>query len=170
MLLEVSPDIFGGIQLGSVGWQKEGFNLAVQASKVILHDTAAVSRQTIPDEQDAMADLFRQMLDKIAYFLLPYAPFVQSKIKLPQRDAGSDRQVIPIELMLQDRCDTALGPGADTMRSLAETALVYKDDDTALFLGFFLSAGQIFSCQSRMAASFRSRARPTGRWQLQPSL
>jgi hypothetical protein len=64
MLLEVSPDRFGGIQLGSIGWQKEGFNLAVQAGKVILHDTAAVPRQTIPDEQDAMADLFRQMRDK----------------------------------------------------------------------------------------------------------
>jgi hypothetical protein len=46
---------------------------------------------------------------------------------------------------------------------------IYKDDDPAFFLGFFLRAGQTFCFQSRMAASFPSRARPTGRWQLQPS-
>jgi hypothetical protein len=48
-------------------------------------------------------------------------------------------------------------------------ALVYKDGDSAFFLGFLSKRGEAFCFQSRMAAEFRSRAKPTGRWQLQPS-
>jgi hypothetical protein len=114
-------------------------------------------------------DLFPEVLDKVKDFLFAHRSFVQAEVELPQGNASGDGEVVPIELVLQDRCDAPLGPGTDSVRTLTETALVYEDDDSALFLGFFLSTGQMFSFQSRMANSFRSRARPTGRWQLQPS-
>jgi hypothetical protein len=169
MLLEVSPDVFDRVQFRSVGRQIERFNLSVQAGEVILNDATTVSGQAIPNEQDRVADLLGEVLHKIAHFLLSHVSFVQSEIELPQCDASSHRQVVPVELVLQDGCHTALGPSANTVRPLAEAALVYEDDDAAFLLGFFLRAGQVFSFQSRMAASFLSRARPTGRWQLQPN-
>lgn len=36
-----------------------------------------------------------------------------------------------MELVLEDRCDTTLGLRAHSIRALAETALVYEDDDPA---------------------------------------
>ena len=169
MLLEVSPDVFGRIQFRSVGGQVKRLNFPVQAGEVILNDAAAVPWQTIPNEQDRLTDLLREVLHEIAYLLLSHRSFVESKIELPQRDTGRNRQVVPIELMLENRRHTTFGPSADTVRPLAEAALVYEDDEAAFLLGFFLRAGQVFSFQSRIAASFRSRARPTGRWQLQPN-
>jgi hypothetical protein len=120
MLLQVSPDVFGRVQFGSVGRQIEGFNLSVQAGEVILNEAAAVSWQTIPDEQDRLVDLLREVLHKITNLLLSHASRVQSKIELPQGDASSHRQIVPVELVLQDGGHTALRPGANTVRPLAE--------------------------------------------------
>src|SRR5439155_26033707 len=114
-------------------------------------------------------NLFVQVAKEVQDLFLPHAPLVRPKVELPQSHPCSDGEVIPIELVLQDGRNAALGPCAHPMRSLAEAAFVYEDDEPALFLCFFLRAGHMFSFQSRMAASFRSRARPTGRWQLQPS-
>ena len=113
--------------------------------------------------------LLAQVLDEIEDFFFTHRSRVQAEVKLPRTNAGGDGEVIPIELVLEDRRDASPRPGAHAVRPLAEPALVYEDDDSPLFLGFFLSAGQIFSFPSRMPNSFRSRARPTGRWQLQPN-
>jgi len=108
-------------------------------------------------------DLLVQVTDEVQDFFLYHGAFVQAEIELPQRDAGGNRKVVPVELMLQERGNAASRPGADPMGPLTEAALVYEDDDPALVLGFFLRAGQMFSFQSRIAASLRSRARPIGR-------
>jgi hypothetical protein len=54
------------------------------------------------------------------------------------------------------------------MRALAQSTFIDEDDGSALFFGFFLSSGQRCFFQRRMDGSFRSSARPAGRWQLQP--
>jgi len=55
------------------------------------------------------------------------------------------------------------------VRALAQSAFVDEDDGAALFVGFFLISGQRSCFQRRIFSSSRSKARPTGRWQLQPS-
>jgi hypothetical protein len=55
------------------------------------------------------------------------------------------------------------------VRPLAQTALVYKDDGAPLALGFLLSRGHSLFFQAAMASSLRSRARPVGRWGLNPN-
>lgn len=119
--------------------------------------------ESVPNQQHGTVDLFIQVANEVQDLFLAHAPLVCPKIELPQGHPCSDGEVIPVELVLKDGRDAALGPCPHPMRSLAEAALVYEDDDAALFLGFFLRAGQMFSFQSRMAASLRSRARPTGR-------
>jgi len=94
---------------------------------------------------------------------------VQLKVKIIKRDARNHAQRFPVEVMLQDRSLPARRPGAHFMRPGAEPAFVDQNDLAAFFLGFFLSAGQVSFFHSAMAASLRSSARPTGRWQLQPS-
>lgn len=169
MLFELGPDVFHRVQLRSVGWQIVDLDLPIQGFEVVVDYSAAVTRQPIPDQQHRAVKLFPEVLDKVQDFLFAHGSFVQPEVELPQGNTSGEGEIVPIELMLQDRRDAPLGPSADTVRTLTEAALVYEDDDPALFLGFFLSTGQIFSFQSRMANSFRSRARPAGRWQLQPS-
>ena len=135
-----------------------------------MHQSATMTGQAIPNQQHRSVHLLPEVLDEVEDLFFAHGSLVQPEVELPERDAGGDGEVVPVELVLQDRGDTARRPSADSVRTLAQAALVYEDDDSALFLGFFLSTGQIFSFQSRMANSFRSRARPTGRWQLQPSL
>ena len=55
------------------------------------------------------------------------------------------------------------------MRLLAQPAFVDEDDRAPFAARFFLMAGQVRLFHARIARSFRSRARPVGRWGLQPS-
>jgi hypothetical protein len=94
---------------------------------------------------------------------------VQLKVEIIKGDARNHAQRFPVEVVLQDRGLPARGPSAHFVRPGAESAFVDQNDLAAFFLGFFLSAGQVTFFHSAMAASLRSSARPTGRWQLQPS-
>jgi hypothetical protein len=83
-------------------------------------------------------------------------------------EPGSDRQTLPIKVVLQNGCLFTGCPGATTMRSLAQSAFVDEDQDTPLPERFFFSAGHTFFFQCRICSSLRSRARPSGRCGLQP--
>ena len=109
------------------------------------------------------SNLLVQVTDEVQHFFLAHRSLVEPEVELPQRDPRRDGKVVPVELMLQDRRHSARRPRTHPVRALAHAAFVYEDDDSALFLGFFLRAGQMFSFQSEIAASLRSRARPTGR-------
>src|SRR6516225_7139877 len=93
----------------------------------------------------------------------------ESEVKVPERDSGDHGKRLPGEVILQHRRPSFRGPGARAVRSLAQSTFVGEDDSSPFFLGFFLISTQRFSFHSRILAWSRSRARPTGRWQLQPS-
>ena len=94
---------------------------------------------------------------------------IEPKVETLERQAGDGGQGLPIEAVLQHRGLPARRPGSAAVRSLAYSALVDEDDRAALLAGFFLMAGHCFFCHPRIASSLRSRARPVGRWGLQPS-
>jgi len=89
------------------------------------------------------------------------------EVEVPESHTGCHRDGLPIEVVLQDRGLASWRPGAAAMRSLTQPAFVDEDNGAALFLGFFLMAGQVFRFHSAIASSFRSSARPTGRCGLQ---
>jgi len=91
------------------------------------------------------------------------AAFVQSEIKVIEGDPRRRREGFPIEVVLQNGSLAARRPSAYPVRPLAYSAFVDEDDGAAFFLGFFLRAGHFTRRHWRMASSFRSRARPTGR-------
>ncbi len=118
-------------------------DLAIQRRKVVLHQAATVTRKTIPDQEDGSIDLLIQVADKIQDFFFAHGSFGQAEVEVPQRGTSGNGEVVPVELILEDRRDAALGPGTHSMQPLAEPAFVYEDDDSALVLGFF--KGQMFS-------------------------
>ena len=95
---------------------------------------------------------------------------MEGKIIVPPSQPGDGREAFPVEGKLQDRCLPPGGPSAHTVRLLTQPAFIEEEDGTALGARFFFISGQRRFFQCAMAASFRSRARPTGRWQLQRSL
>ena len=107
MLLQLGPDVLGGIQLRSVSRKIEGGDLPAQGGEVILDQTAAVCGQAVPNEQDGLANLCVEVADEVEHFLFAHRSFVKAEVELPESDSGGDGKVVPVELVLQDRRDTA---------------------------------------------------------------
>ena len=57
MLLEIAPDVFGGVELGRVAGQRLDLNRSVELLQVVTYQAAAVRRQPIPDDQQLALDL-----------------------------------------------------------------------------------------------------------------
>lgn len=168
MLLPVAPDVLDGVQFRRVGWKIGSGNPALQTSNVLLHQPAAVSRQTIPHDQQRLTKVTHQGRKEIHYLLLLDGTFIDAEVEVPQREPRSYRKSLPAEVVLQDGGLSAGCPGTATMRSLTQSAFVDEDEDTPLPARFFFSSGHTFFFQLRICSSLRSRARPSGRCGLQP--
>ena len=168
MLFPVSPDVFDRVQFRRVAGEVLHPQALTLLSDEIAGDLAAMGGEPIPDEQQRSGNVTEQRLKKVDYLGALDAAFVQPKIEVIERDSRRRREGLPIEVVLQNGSLAAWRPGAHPVRPLAYPAFVDEDDRAPFFLGFFLMAGHSTCRQRRMASSFRSRARPTGRWQLQP--
>ena len=169
MLFPVSPDVFDGIQFGSICRQVLDLNVTLQGVEVIPHETTAMRRQTIPNDQQRTRDVSDQRFQETNHLRALDRAGIEPEVEAPERQAGDGGQRLPIEVVLEDGGLPARRPGPAAVRLLAYSALVDEDDRAALFAGFFLIAGHCLLCHSRIASSLRSRARPVGRWGLQPS-
>jgi len=168
VVLPISPDVLDRVQFRCVGRKIGSGNPALQTGNVILHQPAAVSWQTIPDDKQRLVQMAHQGLKKVHDLFLLDGPCIDSKVEVPQRQSRSNRQTLPIEVVLQDGGLSTRSPGATTMRSLTQSAFIDEDEDTPLPARFFFSAGHTFFFQLRICSSLRSRARPSGRCGLQP--
>jgi len=168
VLLPVTPDVLDGVQFRCVRRKIGSGNPALQTSNVLLYQPAAVSRQTIPHDQQRLTKVTHQGRKKIHYLLLLDGPLIDAKVEVPQGEPRSYRKSLPAEVVLQDGGLSAGCPGTATMRSLTQSAFVDEDEDTLLPARFFFSSGHTFFFQLRICSSLRSRARPCGRCGLQP--
>ena len=168
MLLPVTPDVFDGVQFRRVGRQIGGGNPALQFGDEVLHQAAAVRRQTIPHDQQRLTKVTHQGRKKIHDLFFLDGTGIDAKVEIPQSEPRSYRESLPIEVVLQDGGLSARCPGTATMRSLTQSAFVDEDEDAPLPARFFFSAGHTFFFQLRICSSLRSRARPSGRCGLQP--
>src|ERR1700738_2081141 len=100
-------------------------------------------------------------------FLLD-AALVQPEQEVGARGPSDDRDMVPVEVKLDDGRLSLGCPSADSGRALADAGLVYKDNQSAFSLGFFLRAGQVRRFQLRTASSSRSIARFSGFCGLKP--
>jgi len=130
---------------------------------------AAMSSRPVPNHQQLAIEMTQKMLEELNDLRAADRAREESEVKVPPGYAGHRGQGFPIEVILQHGSLASRCPGSATMWSLAQSAFVDEDDDEPLFLGFFLISGQRLRFHCAMARSSRSRARPVGRWQLQPS-
>ena len=99
-----------------------------------------------PDDQQRPVDVADQSLQEVDDLELADRTTIEPEVKVAQRQPGRHRKLLPVEVELQ-RCLAARRPGATAMRLLTQSAFVDEDDRAALFLGFFLVAGQVLRCQ-----------------------
>ena len=161
-MLAVCPDVFHRIQFRCVGRQVLHFQTALLIADELLCDCALVGRKPIPNHQDVPFDVAEQVLEKLDDLLGADGLLEDLEVEVPEGKASDDREGLPIEVELEDRRLSRWRPSAPSVRPLAQAAFVYEDDRPAFFVSFFFISGQRLRFHSAIAASFRSRARPTG--------
>ena len=147
MLLPVRPNVFHRIQLRRIGRQEFRGDVAFGEFDELSYQAAAVCRQAVPDDQQRPVDVADQSLQEVDDLQLADRTAIEPEVKVAQRQPGRHRKLLPVEVELQQRCLAARRPGATAMRLLTQSAFVDEDDRAALFLGFFLVAGQVLRCQ-----------------------
>lgn len=138
-LLHVAPNVLDRIEFGRVGGQSFQEQVPVERFDIVLDDPAAVRRQAVPDDQQLAANVLGQRLQEFDELWTADRPGMQAEVEIPKTDAGHDRQLLPVEAVLQDRRLAFWRPGLDPSGSLAQSAFVDKDDGAPFATGLFLA-------------------------------
>src|SRR5713226_3149270 len=170
VMFPVAPDVFDRIEFRGVGRQALDREPARLVADELRDQPRPVLRQPVPDHQQLARQVAQQMAEEVDHLGGMDGAGIEPEVEVPPGDAGSRRQHLPVEMMLQYRGLPARRPGPHPMRSFAQSAFVDEDDRAPLAEGFFLIRGHATFFHWRIACSSRSSARPLGRWQVQLSL
>lgn len=129
---------------------------------------AAMNGGAIPEDQDFSGDMSLEMFQEFNHLKTFDAAGMDLKEKSPQGQAADERKTFPVERLVEHWGLSAWSPGARPGRPGAQPAFVNKDNGSALATRFFFKVGQTSRFQRPIALSSRSRARRSGRWQLNP--
>src|SRR5260221_321026 len=168
MVLQIAPHAFDRIHLRGVGGQELQGDATALSLDVFAHESGAVRRQSVPDDQQLLTDRSMQHLEELNDLRCANAAVVEAKIESPERDARNHRHLLPAEAVLQHGCLAFLGPGTYATRSLGQSRFVDEDDHSTLSRCDFFSSGHLLAFHVRITFSSRSRPRPAGRRTLLP--
>ena len=154
--LEPRPQIFDRVELGGVGRKKGNLDVPVERIEIVAHQMAAMRFQSIPDYQQGLLEMGFERFEEFDDLFFLDAALVQPEHTVGACEPGNDRDVIPVEVKLNDGRVPLGRPGAHARRALADARLVYKDDQPAFSLGFFLSAGQVLRIPDHRDRDFRT--------------
>ena len=130
----------------------------------VLDRLATMDRGAIPDDEELASDLAQQEAEKPHHIGAVIGLGLRLHDQaLVGRDGRDRRAMIAGQGNPQDRGLPVPRPGADVMGKQVEPRLIHPDDHSSFVVGFFLSAGQRCSHQTRMASSLRWVARSMGR-------
>jgi hypothetical protein len=168
VLFPIGPQVFDGVEFGSIG--REAFNpeFPAQVGNVLAHDLGAVDGGAVPDNEQAAGKVALEMIEELDDLRTFDAALEKSEVTVPEGDPCYGGKVVPTEGVEQQRGLPLGRPRPHAVGLLRQPAFVDKDDDAPFGAGLFFNAGQVFFFQAAMAASSRSMARPIGFWQLQP--
>jgi hypothetical protein len=168
MVLEMTKDVLTRIQLRCISGKVFQLDTTVLTFHKQLHHRAAMSRQSIPNNQQGAGNVPQQVSQKLDHLGSLDGSVEQAKVKVVPTDSGGHRQGLPVEMVLQHRRFSFRGPRPAAVRPLTQSAFVDEDDRATFDFGVFFSSGHRTRFQRRMAFSSRSKAFPVGLWQLQP--
>jgi hypothetical protein len=113
-----------------------------------------------PRDQQWHAKVTHQGLQKVHYLFFFHRIRIDSRIEIPQRECGCDRQSLPIKVVLQDR---GLSWGTHVRQRCGRWLSPLSSMKTSRrpSLSAFFSASHTFFFQRRICSSLRSRGHPS---------
>src|ERR1700722_4635556 len=141
VMFEVAPDVFDRVQFRRIGRQMLQGDATVEALDVFFDQPRAMRLQAVPDDQKLLADRGLQGLEELNDLRALDRTGEETKVETPIAHAGDDRELLPREAVLQDRCLALRGPGTCAAGSFGQTRFVDEDDYSALPRSDFFMAG-----------------------------
>ena len=101
--LEPGPQIFGRIQIGRVRWQESNLDMSIGAVQILPYPFRPVRPEAIPDNQERPFEVGFECLEKPDDLARFDTALVEAKQAGEAGKSGNDRQVLPVEVELDDR-------------------------------------------------------------------
>lgn len=173
--LEVAPDVLHGIQFGRIRREMDVARADLRQEGPDVG--CAVRIGSVPHERHRRAQMPMQVLGEGQHglrieVLLDEQLKIQADGAALWADAqgGDHRHLLAVAAEVPEhRGLSARTPRAAHHGQQEQPAFVEEDQPRAQAVGFFLMRGQSCLTQRRISSSFRSQARRTGRWGVQPS-
>lgn len=165
----MSPQIFHGVEFRCIGGKKLQEDATFLPGDELIHQTAAMTSQSVPDDQQFSGNVAQKVGQKLHHLWASDGAREQTEIEVPPRHTRHCRQRFPVEVKLQHRSLSSRSPGSASMRTLAQTTLIDENYCPVGVFGVFFTTGQRRRFQRRIAPSSRSKARPVGRWMVHPN-
>src|SRR5690606_6053101 len=118
-LLGVAKEVFDGIEFGRVARQALEDDLVVERFDVVANEPASMRGQTVPDDQQFRTDLRPERFEEFHQLRASDRTTEETEVEPPEGHAGNQRELVPVEAVLQ-RGRAAFGrPGLDAGGPLA---------------------------------------------------
>lgn len=173
---QMGPEVFHGVEFGRIGRQVFHCQPRGLLPQIGLHVAAAMRRQPIPEQNRlSPSKLTLQGPQVIENLRLFDRAGMKSQAKSDPTSrrrgcqTGNGREPFPVERRDHDRGLSPRAPRAPHRWTLGKAAFVQEYQHGPRVARFFLIRGQRYFSHRRIAASSRSRARRSGRWQLHPN-
>jgi hypothetical protein len=173
---KMAPEVLNRVEFGCVGWEVFDLEPRTLLLQEALDFAAAMCGKPIPQQDGIAASKMpfqnSQVVDDLRLFDRAGMESQAKSYTLSCRcgdQAGDGRNSLPVKRCHQDRSAALWSPRTMNRRTFGEAAFIQEYQDCAAISCLFLIVGQRCLSQRRIARSLRSRARDSGRWQLQPS-
>lgn len=137
MLLEMSPDVFHGIEFGCVSRQLLDPESASAFAQHLLHRLGAMDRSTIPDDQQLSRQMPKQLAKKCRHLWTADRAFMKTEVEAVQRQPADQGELLPVEGLLNHRGLATGRPSACSVRAGTQAAFVDEDGGPAFAARFF---------------------------------
>ena len=166
-MLPIAPEVLDGVEFRCVPGQALDDKAVLMRPNEVLDEAASVGRKAVPDNQQRAAHVPEKVFEKLHDLRRLNRSREEPEVEVPDGHSGDGRQQVPVEVVLEHGGLPFRSPRATAVGPLAQSAFVDEDDGAPIADRPLFSAGQRFFFQSRIFSSSLSRARPSGRWQLQ---
>lgn len=112
MPLEPSPQILRWIELGTVAGQQAHLDRAVGALEVVANNATPVLRGAVPHDHQPASEVCMKRLEELDDLRALDGAVVQPKHAVAPAQAGDRRDMLPVEVKLDDRGLAHGRPGA----------------------------------------------------------
>lgn len=173
--LEISPQVFDGVQFRCVGWKKDPAHMRVRGQEV-THEMGSMRLQAVPDHHERRTELAIQLSEKRhGAPRVDIGVAVQTEVQAHPIPLRRDAQradhahfAVRAGALANDGCRATWRPGAPHQRRHQKRGFVDEDQPGFQTRGVFFTRGQSDLTQVAIAVSSRSKARRVGFCGLQP--